>query len=195
MFVQIARIIKKVGAFFLDIIETGVIALSIFIVVYLFVMQPHEVKGNSMFPSFEHGEFLLTDKISYRLNQPQRGDVIVFRAPLNTQFDYIKRIIGLPRETVMVKDGYIYIQNQKVDEIYLPEDTVIRAGNAFSEGKPVTIPEGQYFVMGDNRAHSSDSRDWGTVPRDNIVGRVWFRYWPFDRFGKIDRAVYTLNHD
>ena len=186
------NILKKISLFFLDIIETGVVALSIFVIVYLFVLQPHEVKGNSMLPNFEHGQFLLTDKISYRLGNPQRGDVIVFKAPTNTQFDYIKRIIGLPEDLVMIRGGNVYINNQKLEETYLPADFSNRSGKTFQEGVAVRIPSGQYFVMGDNRNHSSDSREWGTVPRENIVGRVLLRYWPFDKFGKIKRPKYDL---
>ena len=185
---------KKVGLFFLDIIETGVIALSIFVIVYLFILQPHEVKGNSMYPNFEHSEFLLTDKITYRLNgEPQRGDVIVFHAPVNDQYDYIKRIIALPGETVAVKDGKFFVNEKEVDEIYLPGETYTRNGKFVKEETTITVPDQHYFVSGDNRNHSSDSRDWGTVPRENIVGRVWLRYWPLDRFGKIEKIKY--DHD
>lgn len=184
------KILKKISLFFLDIIETGVIALSIFIIVYLFIFQPHEVKGNSMHPSFEHADFLLTDKISYRFNNPQRGDVIVFKAPLNTQFDYIKRIIGLPGENIAVREEQIYINGKKLEESYLPDDFSTRSGRFLKNDQTANIPLGEYFVMGDNRNHSSDSRDWGTIPRENIVGKVWLRYWPLDRFGKFGKTDY-----
>jgi signal peptidase I len=184
------NILKKIGLFFLDIIETGTIALSVFIIVYLFILQPHEVKGNSMLPNFEHAQLLLTDKISYRLSEPERGDVIVFKAPVNARYDYIKRIIGLPGETLTVKDGHVFVDEEQLDETYLPTDTYIRAGQFAKEGLPVIIPQEAYFVMGDNRNYSSDSRDWGTVPRENIVGRVWMRYWPPDKIGKIKQPTY-----
>jgi signal peptidase I len=188
----ILGLLKRISLFFLDIIETGVIALSIFVVVYLFVLQPHEVKGNSMLANFEGGQFLLTDKISYRLNEPERGDVIVFKAPLNARFDYIKRIIGLPGEKIAIKDGVIFIDGQKLKEKYLPEDIFTRSGRVFKDGKTIEIPEDNFIVMGDNRNYSSDSRDWGPVPRKNVVGRVWVRYWPFDSFGKIGKAQYEF---
>lgn len=180
------NILKKIFLFFLDIIETGVIALSVFIIVYLFILQPHEVKGNSMYPNFEHGDFLLTDKISYQLNNPQRGDVIVFQAPLDERYDYIKRIVGLPGETVSIIRGKIYINDELLNESYLPSDTETRQGLVFKDNDRFNIPDQEYFVMGDNRAHSSDSRDWGTVPKENIVGKVWIRYWPFNKIGKIE---------
>jgi signal peptidase I len=187
------NIIKKIGLFFLDIIETGAIALSVFIILYLFVFQPHEVKGNSMYPNFEHGEFLLTDKLTYRFKEPQRGEVIVFKAPVDSRFDYIKRIIALPGETVVVKNGILLINNEKLNESYLPEDFSTRSGKFLKEGQPITLSLSEYLVMGDNRNHSSDSRDWGTVPRENIVGRVWLRYWPLDKFGRIRNEEYQLS--
>lgn len=180
------NILKKIGLFFLDIIETGVIALSIFLIIYLFLLQPHEVKGNSMVPNFEHGDFLLTDKISYRFGEPERGDVIVFKAPQNSNFDYIKRIVGLPGEAVEIKEGKFFVDGKRLEENYLPEDTYIREGKTLREGLVLTIPAGEYWVMGDNRQHSSDSREWGPVPRENIVGKVWLRYWPLEKLGKIE---------
>src|SRR3990172_11342770 len=183
-----SMILKLIGGFFLDIIETVVIALSIFLIVYLFIMQPHQVNGNSMMPNFKDGEYLMTDKISYLRGQPKRGDVIVFHSPpeancpSGTNCDFIKRVIGLPGETVEIRDSSIYIDGQKLDKPYLPADTVTISGQFTSTGL-LTIPQNQYFVMGDNRSHSSDSRAWGFITKEEIVGKAFFRYFPFSRLG------------
>lgn len=184
------KLIWKIGAFFADIIEVGVTALAIFVFLYLFVFQPHEVKGSSMYPNFENGQFLLTDKISYRTGKPQRGDVIVFQAPLDENYDYIKRIIALPGESVMVKDGSVFINNLKLNEGYILSEVTTRSGKFLNEGTNFVLPPDNYIVMGDNRDHSSDSRSWGLVPKGNIVGKVMLRYWPPDKAGKIPKTEY-----
>jgi signal peptidase I len=184
------NILKTLGGFLLDFIQTIVTALSIFIIVYLFLFQPHQVKGNSMHTalsdSFDNGEYILTNKVNYRFNKPQRGDVIVFKAPHNEDYDYIKRIIGLPGETVKILNGRVYINGLPFDESeYLPSSTLTSAGKFLKEGEEVAIPADKYFVLGDNRSHSSDSRDWGFVNQDNIVGKAWFVYWPLQKLGLV----------
>lgn len=177
---------KKVGAFFLDVIETVVIALAIFVIAYLFLFQPHQVRGNSMYPNFHDKDYLLTDKISYRLGQPKRGDVIVFVAPKNEEYDYIKRIIGLPGDKIEITQDYkVKVNGEILNEPYLPSDYQTFGGNFLEVGKTITVPPNEYFVLGDNRSHSSDSRDWGFVPRANIIGKAWFRYWPLNQVGFI----------
>jgi signal peptidase I len=188
--------LKIVGGFFLDIIETVVVALSIFLIVYLFVMQPHQVNGQSMFPNFENGEYLLTDKISYRFNNPERGDIVVFKAPDLAQCpqgagcDFIKRIIGLPGDIVEVKPDGVYVNNTRLPEAYIPVSVETRPMQ-FTQNGAVVVPPNMYFVMGDNRPHSSDSRAWGPVPFTNIVGKVFFRYWPPSRVGTLSHGEYT----
>jgi len=181
---------KKIGGFFLDIIETFVIALAMFVLMYLFLFQPHQVKGNSMYSTFHDQEYLLTDKITYRLSEPKRGDVIVFKAPKHEEYDYIKRIIGLPGDTIKVEDCHIFVNDQPLDEIYLSDNLCTNAGRFWQSGQNISLQEGEFFVAGDNRPYSSDSRDWGTVPEENIVGKVWFRYWPADRIGVIRGIEY-----
>ncbi|PIS13940.1 signal peptidase I [Candidatus Shapirobacteria bacterium CG09_land_8_20_14_0_10_47_13] len=183
-------ILKRIISFFLDFVEVTVIALAMFVIMYLFLFQPHQVKGSSDFPNFHDSEYLLTDKISYRLTIPKRGEVIIFKAPRNEDYDYIKRIIGLPGETVMIRNGKVYLNNRLLTEPYIPADYQTFGGSFAQEGQLIPIPEGQYFVLGDNRSHSSDSRDWGTVPRENIIGKAWLRYWPLDRVGLIARPEY-----
>lgn len=184
------EIFRKIGALFLDFIEIVVIALAMFVVMYIFLFQPHQVKGNSMFPNFYDGEYLLTDKISYRLNQPKQGEVIIFKAPKNEDYDYIKRIIGLPGDAIRISNGKVYLNSKLLKEAYLPPGLETAAGDFWQEGKSLTIPANNFFVMGDNRAHSSDSRDWGPVPKENIIGKAWFRYWPPNQIGLIPQAEY-----
>jgi signal peptidase I len=191
-----ANLFRIIGGFFLDIIETVVIALSIFLIVYLFVMQPHQVNGQSMHSTFENGEYLLTDKISYKFNKPERGDVVVFKAPPAAQCpegagcDFIKRVIGIPGDSVEVRDNLVWVNGQAIDEPYLDEEVQTRPG-AFTANGMVTVPTNEYMVMGDNRPHSSDSRVWGPVPFENIVGKVFFRYWPPSRVVTITHGRYT----
>jgi len=177
---------KRAGSIFLDIIETIVIALAIFVIVYLFLFQPHQVNGNSMFPNFHDGDYLLTDKISYHLSDPKRDDVVIFTAPRNEDYDYIKRIIALPGETIKLEEEKILINNNPLEQPYLNEEITF-GGNFLKIGEETIVPEDNYFVLGDNRSHSSDSRDWGFVPKDNIIGKAWLRYWPLSDIGLITK--------
>lgn len=183
------QIFRKIGSFFLDILETIVIALAIFVLIYLFLFQPHQVRGSSMYPNFHDKEYLLTDKVSYRLNQPKRGDVIVFKAPGNEEYDYIKRIIALPGEQVRIQDSKVFVDSRELTEPYLSEIPTA-SGSFWQEGQTLPVPEGHYLVMGDNRNHSSDSRDWGSVPQQNIIGKAWFKYWPVKEIGFVPKAEY-----
>jgi len=177
---------RRIGSIFLDFVETVVIALAIFVIAYLFLFQPHQVRGSSMYPNFHDSDYLLTDKISYRLSQPKRGDVIVFVAPKNEEYDYIKRIIGLPGDTVEITNDYrVKVNNEILNEPYLPSDYQTFGGTFLAAGKSITVPQDEYFVLGDNRSHSSDSREWGFVTRKNIIGKAWFRYWPLNQMGLV----------
>lgn len=188
-------ILKKIGVFFLDIIQTIVLALSLFIIVYLFLLQPHQVRGSSMSPNFYDGEFLLTDKISYRFGEPRRGDVIIFKAPpsepcAEIECEYIKRIIGMPADKVSLRNGKVFINNQFLNEKYLPPDITSAQGNYLIGDVEREIPTGEYLALGDNRNHSRDGREFGAIPRQNIIGKAWLRYWPFKRWGIIPRINY-----
>lgn len=183
--------LSLIGAFILDILQVIVFAVAIFLFVYLLVLQPHKIKGDSMYPNFLNGEFLLTDKVTYRFGEPQRGDVIVFKAPPDDKDEYIKRIIGLPGDTVMVKGGLLYVNNQLLDESkYLDSTVITQAGNYAQEGKTGTVAEGEYFVAGDNRPHSLDSRSFGTIKREKITGRAWVIYWPPQKAGIVPSISY-----
>ena len=184
-------VLKKIGFFILDTIQTIVLSLSIFIIVYLFFFQPHQVKGSSMYPNLQNGDFLLTNKISYRLHNPQRGDIIVFKAPKTEpcseiECEYIKRLIGLPGDRVMVLGGKIYINGQVLNESnYLAADVVTQPGTFLPEGVEKIIPENYYLPIGDNRPFSRDGREFGPIPKDSIVGKAWIRYWPLNKLGVI----------
>ncbi len=183
---------QKLGAFFLDIIEVVVFAIAIFLFVYLLIMQPHKIKGDSMQPNYPNGEYLLTDKISYRFNDPQRGDVIVFEAPGANGDEFIKRIIGLPGEKIKVEGGKVYINGKILKEEYLSPTLYTSSGAFLTEGKEYLIPPNNYIVFGDNRIASSDSRSWGPVSRDKIRGKAFFVYWPPQSFGSTKKVSYSL---
>lgn len=174
---------SQIGSHIIDFIQTFVIFGAIFALIYLFAAQPHRVSGNSMLPTFYDGDYILTDKISYRLGEPKRGDVIVLQNPRNESEDFIKRIIALPNDSIMIQSGQVYINNIPLQETYLPAQTVTQGGNFLNEGETLKIPTDQYFVIGDNRNHSSDSREWGPVTKKEIVGKTFFRYFPLQRFG------------
>lgn len=167
---------KKIVTLFMDFLETSVVALSIFVVIYLFFVQPHEIKGNSMEPNFHNNEYILTDKISYKFGEAKRGDVVIFKAPMNQEVDYIKRVIGLPGDKVKVLKGYVYVNGKQIEEPYLKDLTSLLPGSSMQEGVEITVPENHLFCMGDNRPHSSDSREFGPVPNNLIIGKALFRY-------------------
>ena len=185
------EILRRMGSFFLDVLQVIVFAISLFLFLYLLVMQPHKIKGDSMQPNYPNGEYLLTDKVTYRFNEPKRGDVIVFEAP-NGYDEYIKRIIGLPGETVSLKNGHVYINHKLLKEDYI-SDSVATNGNLFlKDNEEVKVPPNNYFVLGDNRPYSSDSRSWGFVARNKITGRAWFIYWPPKNAGSAVKVEYNL---
>lgn len=183
----------KIYNLVLDFAETVVACLAIFFVVYIFVAQPHQVNGHSMDPTLRTEEYLLTEKVSYRFGKPKRGDIIVFRAPttacIGDGCDYIKRIIGLPGDRVKVAGGKFYINGEQLDEsLYLDESVVTNPGSFTENEREITLGENQYFVSGDNRPGSSDSRYWGPIDQAAIVGKAFFSYWPVATFGIINHA-------
>jgi signal peptidase I len=183
-------IVRRLGAFFFDILQVVVFAIALFLFMYLLVFQPHKIKGDSMQPNYPDGEYLLTDKVTYRFNEPKRGDVVVFEAPGGGGDEYIKRIIGLPGETVSVRDGKVYVNNQLLNEAYLSQ-TLFTSGGVFLENNSsVIVPTNEYFVLGDNRPYSSDSRAWGFVAKRKISGRAWLIYWPPQKAGVVAKVSY-----
>jgi signal peptidase I len=164
-----------------ELIETVVLTLVIFLLVRT-VVQNFRVEGMSMEPNFHDGQFLLINKLSYRLGEPQRGDVIVFRYPLDPSRDFIKRVIGLPGETVEIRNGQIVINNQPISD---PATVNSAAYNL----APITLGPDELFVLGDNRPNSSDSHSWGTLPVDHVIGKVVLSYWPPPDWGLIRHGM------
>jgi signal peptidase I len=186
---KISSVFTSIGKFIISFLETVVVALVISIVLYIFVMTPHEVIGNSMHPTYKNGEYLMANKVTYRLKDPQRGDVVIFKYS-ETQ-DFIKRIIALPGDTVMLKDGQLYINDTLLDESnYLNSTVYTNGGDFLKEGESKIIPEGEYFVCGDNRPHSSDSRVFGPVEENDIKGKAWVVYFPFAEFRIVQHEDY-----
>jgi len=164
--------------FFREIIGTIVLAVIIFALLQT-TFQTFIVVGCSMEPSFQWTQRVLTNKISYKFHEPERGDVVVLQATDNENVDYIKRIIGLPGDKVEVKDRVVYVNDSPLDEPYIkefPNYTMSRR----------EVPENNYFVLGDNRNNSNDSHNGWTVPRENIVGKVWCSIWPPSQWGTTD---------
>ncbi|OGK17345.1 signal peptidase I [Candidatus Roizmanbacteria bacterium RIFCSPHIGHO2_01_FULL_39_12c] len=182
-------IVKGIIDFVMDILETIVFIGSLFIVTYLFLVGPNQVRGASMEPTFYSGEYILTSKITYKFRNPHRGDVIVFQSPKNPDIDYIKRIIGLPGDSVEVREGELYVNGQLLLENYISEKTNLWEGGYLQENIPITVPVNMLFVMGDNRPRSSDSREFGPIPIQDIVGEVFYRYFPTDKIGVIKNPL------
>lgn len=165
---------------FRELIETVVLSLIIFLLMRQ-VVQNYRIESQSMEPNFCEGQFILVNKLAYVLGEPKRGDVVVFHNPNNEEEDYIKRIMGLPGDTLEIRNQLVLINGQELDEPYI--------GNKISSGQqygPLVIEPDRLFVMGDNRPNSSDSRSSvGQLPQDLLVGKAWLRVWPTDRWGLI----------
>lgn len=183
---------KRLGVFFLDIFEVIVFAVGIFFFIYLLIMRPHKIDGQSMMPNFPDSEYLLTEKVSYYFKNPERGDVVVFTPPVTNLDEYIKRVIAVPGEKVMVKGGRVYINEKILNEPYLADTLLTGGGNFLAEGAEYTVPAGEYFVMGDNRPNSSDSRYWGPITKKSMSGHAWVIYWPLNLIGSVPKPTYTF---
>lgn len=151
-----------------------------------FILQPFIVEGPSMQPNFQDKEAILVDKISFRLRTPERGETVIFKAPPSPADDYIKRIIALPGETVTIDHGKVFIDGKLLDESYLAPENRIPETAEYLQKK---VGPNEYFVMGDNRPHSSDSRDWGDVPAKNLIGRAAVSVYPFNMIGIIKKPA------
>jgi signal peptidase I len=168
-----------------EIAEVVVLAVILYFGIS-FAVQAVHVEGLSMFATLDNDDYLIANKIDYRFHPPQRGDIVILRPPTNNSTDFIKRIIALPGERLLIRDGVVYINGHRLEEPYLP-DAWTQQTNAgkWSQGNGAVIPPDQYFVMGDNRNRSQDSRFFGPISRDRIDGKAWFRIWPLDHFGNI----------
>jgi len=176
---------KALFCFVFEILKIVIIASLIVVPIRHFLFQPFIVRGNSMEPNFEDGDYLLIDEISFRFREPKRGEVIVFSPPNHSSGRYIKRIIGLPGETIEIKEGKIFIFDENGNFQILDESDYLPAFSFTPGNVKITLKEGEFFVLGDNRRFSLDSRTFGALPKEKIVGRVFFRAFPPNRFSKI----------
>ena len=168
-----------------EVAEVIVLAIILYFGIS-FAVQAVHVEGLSMYATLDDNDYLIANKIDYRLHPPQRGDIIILRPPTNNSLDFIKRVIALPGERLLIRDGHVYINGHLLDEPYLPEAwTTLNNPPPWSVGDGAVIPPNEYFVMGDNRNRSQDSRIFGPISRDRIDGRAWFRIWPLNHFGNI----------
>lgn len=177
------------GSILRELFEVGVLAVILYFGIS-FAVQTVHVEGLSMFATLENNDYLIANKIDYKLHPPQRGDIVILRPPTLSTTDYIKRVIALPGERLLIHDGVVYINGHKLDEPYLPEVWTINTEWGGPNGE--VMPPNQYFVMGDNRNRSQDSRTFGPIGLDRIDGKAWFRIWPLDEFGNIYAQEPTL---
>lgn len=174
----------------IEVVKVVAIVFLSAIIIRTFVFQPFVVEGSSMEGNFHNGEYLFIEKVSYKLKNPHRGDVVVFRYPRDVRYNYIKRVIGLPGEKIQIKDGKVSIDGSLLNEDYLTtgQQTVV-------DGKPelnyeITLEDDQFFVLGDNRTHSSDSREWGPLDKQFIIGRSALVLYPQSSFRAIASPTY-----
>lgn len=182
-------LVRKIIDFVMDILETVVFIGSLFIVVYLFILTPNQVKGASMEPTFHTGEYILTSRVTYKIRPLERGDVVVFKAPKNPDIEYIKRIIGLPGDKIMIKDGNVFVNDVLITEPYIAARTNLWEQGFVKDGVAFTVPEEELFTMGDNRPRSSDGREFGPIPISSIIGQVFYRYFPTNVVGAINNPL------
>jgi len=180
---------NKLFLYIWEVSKIVIVALLIVVPIRYFVFQPFFVRGQSMEPNFYNGDYLIIDELSYQFRAPQRGEVIVFKYPNDPTQRYIKRIVGLPGETLAVSSGKVLVYQDgspvALDEsVYLPQSTQTQGSIKITLGKD------EYFVLGDNRSLSADSRAWGTLPEEDLIGRVFFRAWPFSALAKVELPVY-----
>jgi len=177
-------------SFIWEVLKIVIIAAVIVIPVRYFLFQPFFIRGQSMDPNFENGDYLIIDEITYRFRAPERGEVIVFKYPEDPSSRFIKRVIALPGETIEIKNGDVTIYNKigtyLLNEDYLPSD-LSTTGNLM-----VTLGEDEYFVMGDNRPYSYDSRKFGLLSKKYIIGKVIIRAWPLSSLSVFDSPLYEL---
>lgn len=175
--------------FFLELAETFVVSIVVLGIIYGILAFPEIVSGASMEPLLHDKERILVEKITKLFDPFERGDVVVFHPPEDDDIDYVKRIVALPGDVVKIADCGVFVTTEgnryQLEEPYLYESACTRGGTGFQEGKAQKIEDGHYFVLGDNRMHSADSRFFGPIASERIVGKVIFRFWPFSNLGFI----------
>jgi signal peptidase I len=181
----------SVGSFLWDLVKVVLVAFGIMIVFRFFVAEPFVVSGKSMEPNFHDNEYLIINKVGYRIGEPQRGDAIVFHYPKERSQYFIKRIVGLPGEKVKVEDGRVLIYNEEYPQGRVLNEPYTASQNVtFGPNEVISLGSEEYFVLGDNRLQSSDSRVWGILPKKDIVGKAFVRIFPFNELGVIKSATY-----
>jgi len=165
---------KRKKSMIQDLLETVITAGVIAFIIITFIGQVTVVRGASMEATLHNNERLIANKIGYRFESPQRSEIIIFKPPLDTKRNYIKRVIGLPGDKIKIVNGRVYLNDQELKEPYLKY-------KSYENMPEIVVPENSYFVLGDNRPNSSDSRYWGFVPRKNIVGKAWIVFWPLNK--------------
>lgn len=184
---------KAAGLFILEIGKIIIISLAIIIPIRYFLIQPFYVKGASMEPTFHDYEYLIIDEISYRFNEPQRGDIVVLKDPRSKSQFFIKRIIGLPKERITIKTGEVIITNEDYPQGMEIDETVYLEPGTFTQGQEdLELKDNQYYVLGDNRSSSLDSRIVGPIERKDIIGKAWIRAWPFSKIRHFELPDYNL---
>lgn len=173
---------KSPRGFLVELIKIVLIAVVIIIPIRYFLFQPFYVRGASMEPNFHDNEYLIIDEITYRFTEPQRGEIVVVRDPKNHSEFLIKRIIGLPGESVQVSEGHVFVYNSTNPEGIELVEPYLASYIVTTNDQRVDVGTDEYFVMGDNRPVSLDSRSFGPLLKKNIIGRAWLRVWPFDTF-------------
>lgn len=181
---------RKFLASALEVLEIAVIAIAAVFVIRIFLVQPFLVSGTSMAPTFQNGDYVLVDELTYRIRPPERGEVVVFHDPQDYSTFFIKRIIGLPGERVVIANGTVTIYNSQHPDGFMLDETYLPSNVVTSGSYTTTLAPGQYFVMGDNRPLSYDSRSWGYLPAANIVGIVRIRLWPITQIGIFGTPAY-----
>lgn len=185
---------NEIWQFAAELIKTALIVAVLAVTIRAFVIQPFIVEGLSMYPQFHDRDYLLVDKLSYRLHEPRRGDIIVFKYPGDPRVNYVKRVIGLPGETIKIEDSKVTIIEPDNTQEVLAEPYVSNGNLTLVNGKKDSyeyhVPQNSFFVLGDNRIGSSDSRDWGDVPKQDLIGRVLVQAYPLSRFALYPHAKY-----
>lgn len=177
------ELFRKIAIIFYDGLQGILLVAAVFLVIYIFIIQFHEVSGLSMYPTFNNHDLLLSYLIPVRFDSLKKGDVVVFKSPVEQDKLYIKRIIATPGDTVKVQDGRVYLNGTLLDEsAYLQPDVMTYGGAAFQDGVDQRVPEGAVVVMGDNRPNSSDSRAFGFLDKSKLIGKSVVRVWPLNTF-------------
>lgn len=176
---------KKKESFFSDFFVPVIIGLLIVVVLRTLIFGLFYVPSGSMIPTLQINDHVVVTKFTYHITKPQRGDIVVFNYPValketGEKVRYVKRLIGLPGDKIEIKEKHLYINDQLVDEPYISSDSDM------ADFSPLVLGEKEYFMMGDNRNHSNDSRYWGTVEEDLLIGKAQMIYWPLNRLGKLD---------